>query len=228
MADMTLVTANKNYCLWPLPAWLCLKIAELKFDEITIPFGDPNARQLFEKHSPSGSVPALKHGELTLWESLAICEYVAELAPEAGLWPEDPNTRALARAVASEMYSGYKSVVSRTMPTNVRRRTGPLDVPEELQKIIDRNTQIWRKCRAEYASDGPYLFGRFSIADAFSCAARQSLRGHTMFPSVPLRANIATPCGAIPRLWSSWPLPRRSPGTMNPRIGRLRPNGMTP
>ncbi len=167
MADMTLVTANKNYCLWPLPAWLCLKIAELKFDEITIPFGDPNARQLFEKHSPSGSVPALKHGELTLWESLAICEYVAELAPEAGLWPEDPNTRALARAVASEMYSGYKSVVSRTMPTNVRRRTGPLDVPEELQKIIDRNTQIWRKCRAEYASDGPYLFGRFSIADAF-------------------------------------------------------------
>ena len=167
MADMTLVTANKNYCLWPLPAWLCLKIAELEFDEITIPFGDPNARQLFEKHSPSGSVPALMHGDLTLWESLAICEYVAELAPDAGLWPEDRNTRALARAVASDMYSGYKSVLSRTMPTNVRGRTGPLDVSEELQNVIDHNTKVWRGCLAKYASDGPYLFGGFSIADAF-------------------------------------------------------------
>ena len=167
MADITLVTANKNYCLWPLPAWLCLKIAGLEFDEVTIPFGHPDSRQLFEKHSPSGWVPALKHGDLTLWESMAICEYVAELAPDAGLWPDDRATRALARAVALEMYSGYKSVLSRVMPTNVRRRTGPLDVPEELQKIIDHNTQIWREYRAKYASDGPYLFGRFSIADAF-------------------------------------------------------------
>jgi glutathione S-transferase len=167
MADFTLITANKNYCLWPLPAWLSLKIAELEFDEITIPFGHPDARQLFEEHSPSGWVPALKHGDLTLWESLAICEYVAELAPNAGLWPDDRERRALARAVASEMYSGYKSVLSRVMPTNVRRRTGPLDVPEELQKIIDHNTQIWRDCRAKYAGDGPYLFGGFSIADAF-------------------------------------------------------------
>ena len=167
MADMTLITANKNYCLWPLPAWLCLRIAELEFDEITIPFGDPNARQLFEQHSPSGWVPALKHGDLTLWESLAICEYVAELSPNAGLWPEDRNTRALARAVASEMYSGYKSVLSRLMPTNIRGRTGPLDVPEELQKVIDHNTQVWREHRAKYANDGPYLFGQFSIADAF-------------------------------------------------------------
>ena len=167
MADMTLVTANKNYCLWPLPAWLCLKIAELEFDEITIPFGDPDARERFEKHSPSGWVPALKHGEMTLWESLAICEYVAELVPEAGLWPDDREIRALARVAASEMYSGYKSVVSRLMPTNVRRRIGPLDLPEEIQKIIYRNTHIWRECRAQYSSDGPYLFGRFSIADAF-------------------------------------------------------------
>ena len=84
MADLTLITANKNYCLWPLPVWLCLKIAELEFDEIVIPFGDPDARERFLQLTPMGSVSALKHGDLTLWDSLAICEYVAELSPEAG------------------------------------------------------------------------------------------------------------------------------------------------
>ena len=167
MFDITLVTANKNYCLWPLPVWLCLKIADLEFNEITIPFGDPDSRQRFELHSPSGGVPALKHGDLTLWESLAICEYIADLVPSANLWPGDKTTRARARTTASEMYAGYKSVLSRLMPTNIRGRTGPLDVPEDLQKIINRNTEIWRDLRATYASDGPYLFGQFTIADAF-------------------------------------------------------------
>lgn len=167
MANITLVTANKNYCLWPLPAWLCLKIAELDFDEITIPFGQSDSRQLYEKYSPSGWVPALIHGEFTIWDSLAICEYVADLAPDAGLWPSDAATRGLARSVAAEMHSGYKKSVSQLMPTNVRRRTGPLTIPEEIQKVIDRNTKIWREFRAKYAKSGPYLFGDFSIADAF-------------------------------------------------------------
>lgn len=167
MAEFTLVTANKNYCLWPLPVWLCLKVARLEFDEIIIPFGQPDSRKRFEEHSPSGGVPVLKHGELTIWESLAICEYVAELVPSANLWPEDGTKRALARTTASEMYSGYKSILSKVMPTNIRRRTGPLDLPQELQAIIDRNSQIWRDCRAKYSDGGPFLFGEFSIADAF-------------------------------------------------------------
>ncbi len=167
MAEFTLVSANKNYCLWPLPAWLCLKVAGLEFDEIIIPFGHADSRKRFEEHSPSGGVPVLKHGDLTIWESLSICEYVAELVPSANLWPEDKIKRALARTAASEMYSGYKSILSRVMPTNIRRRTGPLDLPEELQAIVDRNTEIWRDCRKKYSDEGPFLFGQFSIADAF-------------------------------------------------------------
>ncbi len=97
MADMTLITANKNYCNWPLPAWLCFRVAGLEFDEIVIPFGDPDARERFKELTPMGSVPALKHGAMTIWDSLAICEYVAELAPKAALWPDDQTTRAVAR-----------------------------------------------------------------------------------------------------------------------------------
>ena len=176
MADMTLITANKNYGLWPLPAWLCLKVAGLEFGEITIPFSDPDARARFDELSPTGSVPVLKHGELTIWDSAAICEYVAELAPEAGLWPDDRSTRAMARSVVADIHSfsgaHWSAVafvsVGAVMPTNIRQRTGPIDVPANIQKIFDRSTKIWRECRTEYAEDGPYLFGRFSIADAMS------------------------------------------------------------
>ena len=176
MADMTFITANKNYCLWPLPAWLCLKVAGLEFDEIVIPFGDPDARERFVSLTPTGSVPALKHGDLTIWDSVAICEYVAELAPEAGLWPDDRSMRAMARSVVADIHSASGAHragepyidIGAVMPTNIRRRTGPIDVPADIQQIFDRNTNLWRVCRTKYSSDGPYLFGRFSIADAMS------------------------------------------------------------
>ena len=176
MADITLVTANKNYCLWPLPAWLCLKVAGLEFDEIVIPFSDPDARERFARHTPMGSVPALKHGDLTIWDSMAICEYVAELAPEAGLWPEDRSKRALARAFVADIHSfsgAHRAEqatidVGSVMPTNIRRRIDTIEVPADIKKVFDRNTKVWRECRTKYASDGPYLFGRFSAADAMS------------------------------------------------------------
>ncbi len=178
MAEITFVTANKNYCLWPLPAWLCLKVAGIEFDEITIPFSDPNARERFQRHTPTGSVPALKHGELMLWDSMSICEYVAELVPEAGLWPEELSRRAVARSFVADIHSfsgAHRAEmptidVGSVMPTNIRERTDRISVPADIKKIFDRNTNFWRKCRARYASDGPYLFGRFSIADAMSAA----------------------------------------------------------
>jgi glutathione S-transferase len=176
MAEFTLITGDKNYSLWPLPAWLCLKVAGLEFDEIVIPYGDPDARQRFDELSPTGSVPVLTHGNLTIPDSAAICEYVAELAPEAGLWPDDRSTRAMARSVVADIHSfsgaHWSAVafvsVGAFMPTNIRRRTGPLDIPANIQKIFDRRTGIWRDCRTKYGGDGPYLFGRFSIADAMS------------------------------------------------------------
>ncbi len=176
MADVTLITANKNYCNWPLPAWLCLKLAGLEFDEIVIPFGDPDARERFQQLTPLGSVPALRHCDLTIWDSLAICEYVAELAPNAALWPEDRSTRAMARAVVADIhsFSGAHIVGSRSagsvMPTNIRRRADPIEVPADIQKLFDRYTTLWRRCRREYAAFGSFLFGQFSIADAMSAS----------------------------------------------------------
>jgi glutathione S-transferase len=176
MADITFITANKNYSLWTLPVWLCLKIAGLDFDEVTIPFSDPDARARFDDLSPTGSIPVLKHGDVTIWDSAAICEYIAELAPGAGLWPDDRSARAMARSVVADItsFSGahWSAVefvsVGAFMPTNVRQRTGPIAVPENIQKIFDRSTKIWCDCRASYRADGPFLFGRFSIADAMS------------------------------------------------------------
>ena len=123
-----------------------------------------------------GSIPVLKHGDLTIPDSAAICEYVAELAPEVGLWPDDRSTRAMARSVVADIHSfsgaHWSAVefvsVGAFMPTNIRRRTGPLDIPANIQKIFDRSTGIWRECRTKYGTEGPYLFGQFSIADAMS------------------------------------------------------------
>lgn len=104
-----------------------------------------------------------------IWDSLAICEYIAELAPEAGLWPEDHAARAVARSVSAEMHTAHKPAISKLRPMNVRRRTTPSDTPAEVKQIFDRHAQVWRECRSGYGKDGPYLFGRFSIADAM-CA----------------------------------------------------------
>ena len=158
MDSIILITANKNYSRWTLPAWLSLKVAGLDFDEITIPFSDPDARNKFDELSPTGSVPVLKHGDLTIWDSVAICEYVAELVPEAGLWPEDKATRAMARSLVADIhsYSGahWAAVpfvaIGEVMPTNVRARTGPINIPEDIVRHAPfYSTSIWQ-CIACY------------------------------------------------------------------------------
>ena len=122
MADMTFVLANKNYCLWPLPAWLCMKTAKLDFEEVLIPFEQPDTTERMLDYGPTGRVPVLKHGDRTIWDSLAICEYVNELVLEANLWPADSEARAVARSVAAEMHSGGARTISFALDTNVRRR----------------------------------------------------------------------------------------------------------
>ena len=162
MADITFITANKNYCLWPLPAWLCLKAADLEFDEITIPFSDPNARELFLQHTPTGSVPALKHGDLMLWDSMAICEYIAELAPEAGLWPDDRSKRAIARSFVADIHSfsgAHRAEVpsidvGRVMPTNIRQRTN--DDPVKVFKKAVENCRPLLEVKARRVGGANY------------------------------------------------------------------------
>jgi glutathione S-transferase len=116
------------------------------------------------ERSPSGRVPLLEHDGLLLWDSLAIAEYVAELAPESGLWPEDRRARAVARSVCAEMHSGFAALRS-ALPMNVRRRKG-VPLSPEVRAEIARILTIWRDCRYRFGGVGAFLFGRFSIADA--------------------------------------------------------------
>ena len=165
MADITIYLGNRNYSSWSLRPWLALKQTGAAFDEEVIPLSEPTTRSTVLRFSPSGRVPALKHNELTVWDSLAICEYLAETFPAAKLWPEDKAARAVARAVSAEMHSGFAALRDH-LPMNMRSSFPNRGVTPEVQADINRITAIWRDCRKRFGADGPFLFGGFTIADA--------------------------------------------------------------
>ena len=166
MADLTIYLGNKNYSSWSLRAWLALKATGEAFDEVVIPLYQPGSRETILKYSPSGRVPALHHGDTTVWESLAICEYLAETFPAAGLWPDDGAARAMARSASAEMHSGFQALRSQH-PMNVRSSFPGRGVTPEVQADINRIMSIWRAARTRYGEgNGDFLFGRFTIADA--------------------------------------------------------------
>ena len=166
MADLTIYLGNKNYSSWSLRPWLVLKRTTVAFDEVVIPLYQSGSRETVLKYSPSGRVPALRHGELTVWESLAICEYLAETFPNFALWPSDQAARARARAVSAEMQSSFRALREH-MPMNVRSSFPGRGVTPEVQADINRIMSIWRDCRSRYGEgNGEFLFGQFTIADA--------------------------------------------------------------
>jgi glutathione S-transferase len=165
MADITIYLGNRNYSSWSLRPWLALKQTGAAFDEEVIPLSEPTTRSTVLRYSPSGRVPALKHNELTVWDSLAICEYLAETFPGAKLWPEDKAARAVARAVSAEMHSGFAALRDH-LPMNMRSSFPNRGVTPEVQSDINRITAIWRDCRKRFGAEGPFLFGGFTIADA--------------------------------------------------------------
>jgi glutathione S-transferase len=166
MADLTIYIGNKNYASWSLRAWLALKHTQVAFDEVLIPLYQPNSRETLIKYSPSGRVPALHHGETVVWDSLAICEYLADSFPTSGLWPKDLAARAYARAVSAEMHAGFTSLRGQ-LPMNVRSSFPGRPITPEAQTDINRVMAIWRGCRSRFGEgDGDFLFGDFTIADA--------------------------------------------------------------
>ena len=165
MAELTLVIGNKNYSSWSLRPWLLLKQAGIPFREIYIPTHTPQSRAAILEHSPAGRVPVLHDGNITVWESLAICEYLAEQYPDKQLWPADRAARALARSVATEMHAGFGALRS-NMVMNCRKQFPGKGATPEVQADIERLRALWNDCRKHYGSGGDFLFGRFSIADA--------------------------------------------------------------
>jgi len=165
MSDLTLIVGNRNYSSWSLRAWLAMRVAGLAFDEVVIALDRPDTASRIGEYSPAGRVPILRHGDRTIWDSLAICEYVAELAPEARLWPENRAARAVARSVSAEMHSGFKDLRG-ALPMNIRADRPGIPIADDVRADIDRVCRIWRDCRQESGAGGGFLFGDFTIADA--------------------------------------------------------------
>ncbi|TRL37040.1 glutathione S-transferase family protein [Rhizobium straminoryzae] len=163
MDRLVLHIANKNYSSWSFRPWIAMKAAGIDFDEVLIPFDDDASNPLFREISPTGKVPALHHGTVRVWESLAIIEYVAELFPESGLWPQVRADRAVARAISMEMLSGFRALRN-ACPMNMRRPKGAIAVSDAVRADVARIAEIWSACTA--ASGGPFLFGTFTAADA--------------------------------------------------------------
>ena len=181
---LQLVIGNKNFSSWSLRPWLLLKQAGLPFREIPVRLRQADTKAQILAHSPSGKVPALIDGDLTVWDSLAICEYLAEKASlnHVDLWPADPKARVEARSVSAEMHSGFAALRQQMSMEVAASRPGEGQTPEVLADIA-RIAALWTSCRERFAAAGPFLFGAFSVADAMY--APVAFRFHTYGVELP-------------------------------------------
>jgi glutathione S-transferase len=161
---LTLVIGNKNYSSWSLRPWLVMRHFGVPFEEVRLPLDTPEFERGIERWSPSGRVPVLHRGDLVVWDSLAIAEYVNEAFLDGRAWPSDRAQRAVARAASAEMHSGFQALRNE-LPLNCRKRAKNFVPSTEAKRDIDRIGELWRECRA-HAGGGEFLFGDFSIADA--------------------------------------------------------------
>jgi len=160
-----LVIGNKNYSSWSLRAWFLMREAGIDFDEHRIALDTEVTGQEIAEFTEAGRVPVLLLDGITVWDTMAIAETLAERWPEKQLWPDDAEMRAHARSVCAEMHSGF-GVLRSQMPMNCRAMGRRVSLPDELTSDIDRIIAIWTDCHRRYGEIGPWLFGDFSIADA--------------------------------------------------------------
>jgi len=165
MSAITFIIGNRNYSSWSLRGWLMVRRAGVEFTEVMIPLDEAGFKEEILSHSAAGLVPILKTGGQTLWDSLAIGEYLAETNPDAGLWPAEASKRAEARCVASEMHSGFAALRTH-MPMDLRNSLPGQGMAPGVAEDIARITRIWTDCRRDHGEGGPFLFGSFTIADA--------------------------------------------------------------
>ncbi|MBA3929497.1 MAG: glutathione S-transferase [Xanthomonas sp.] len=165
MSLPTLVIGNKNYSSWSLRPWLLLRQFGVAFDEVRLPLDSPRFAEDVARHSPTGKVPALHDGDVHVWDSLAICEYANERWLDGSGWPADCALRALARAAAAEMHSGFVALRTQ-LPMNSRRTPDAYTWDDAARRDIDRVQALWRQLRTARGGQGEFLFGAFGIVDA--------------------------------------------------------------
>jgi glutathione S-transferase len=160
----TLVIGNKLYSSWSMRPWLLMRQLGIAFDEILIPLDRPDTKARVLEHSPAGKVPVLIDGDVTVWETLAIMEYVGD-AYGAQVWPVDLKARAIARSVAAEMHAGFQGLRS-ACPMNLGKKYAQMNRGDAVAGDVTRFSDIVRQARDRFGQDGPFLFGEFSAADA--------------------------------------------------------------
>ncbi len=194
MTRATLTISSKNYSSWSLRGWLLCRMAGLDFEERPIDLGDPNARQELLLLSPSVLVPRLTHDGVAVWDTLAIAEYLNEIAPKAKLLPTDRGARAHCRAVSGEIHSGFYNLRS-ALPMNLKARHTNFKVFSGARPDVERIRAIWTECLDTYG--GPFLFGQPTVADAMYAPVCTRFRTY----AVPLDPRLQAYCEMI----FSWP-----------------------
>jgi glutathione S-transferase len=183
----TLVIANKCYSSWSLRPWLLMKQLGIPFDEIVIPLDLPDTKAKVLAHSPAGKVPILIDGDVTVWESIAIMEYIGDAF--APVWPSDRDARAMARSVAAEMHAGFSALRS-ACPMNLGRKFAQKDRGEAVARDVARFSEIVRQARERFGAGGPFLFGAFSAADAMYAPLATRLDTYSIAIDATTRAYV--------------------------------------
>jgi glutathione S-transferase len=189
---LKLVIGNKNYSSWSMRPWLALRANDIAFDEIFIPlYTDEADKRRILDFSHSGKVPALIDGDVTIWDSLSIIEYVAERFPEARLWPEDRASRAHARSISAEMHSGFMALRNEC-GMNLHRPIRAIALSADARANVARIQEIWIECRERYGKLGPFLFGRFGSTDAMFAPVVHRLRTYAIAVEPAAQAYMET------------------------------------
>jgi glutathione S-transferase len=189
---LKLVIGNKNYSSWSMRPWLALRGSAIAFEEIFIPLYTGQAdKDHILSFSRSGKVPILIDGEVTVWDSLAIIEHLAERFPQARLWPEDDTERAHARSISAEMHSGFLPL-RRECSMNLHRPIGAVTLSDDARADIARIQEIWTDCRTRYGERGPFLFGAFGAADAMFAPIVHRFRTYAIAVSLEVKTYMET------------------------------------
>jgi glutathione S-transferase len=198
---LKLIIGNKNYSSWSFRPWLAMRVAGIAFEEEVISLDAADFKARVGRISGTGKVPALADGNVQVWESLAILEYLAERFPDARLWPADPGARAQARAIAAEMHAGFVPL-RRHLPMNMWRPVLRRDLAPEVRANVRRIEAIWTDCRTRHGAGGPFLFGAFGAADAMYAPVVSRFHTYAVEVNAPAAAYMQAVMG-LPA-WREW------------------------
>jgi glutathione S-transferase len=188
---MKLVIANKAYSSWSLRPWMLLTVFGIPFEEDIIPLDTPEFRSRVAAYKAGSTVPILIDGDVTVWESLAIMDYVADRFPDKTIWPRDIKARAFARTISAEMHAGFRGLRA-ACPMNVRKRYATRDRGDLVSKDVARVKHLWTQARERFGAKagGPFLFGDFTAADAMFAPVVTRLQTYGIPVEAPIRAYM--------------------------------------